>query len=349
MLKRLLNLFSVDVAIDLGTANTAIFVPKRGVLLQQPTVVAIRHSEHGRSVAAVGNDAKDMLGRTPIGLNAIRPLKDGVIADLEMTEVLLQYFLRQANVKTQVKKNMRVLVSVPAKATLLEHRAVREAADGAGANDIRLIHQAMAAAIGAGLPIDQACGSMVVNIGAGTTEIAVISLLGSVYTDSLRVGGDTINERITTYIRRKYGCLIGEASAEHIKQEIGIAIVNSDSEQQNTMEVRGRHLSAGVPTAIKVTAVEIAEVLQEPLRNIINAIKNALEDMPAELSGDIAERGIVLTGGTARLKHLDKLFSQEIGLPMILADEPENCVIRGMGQALSFLDQPAYDSLFVYS
>ena len=347
MLKRLLNLFSMDVAIDLGTANTAIFVPKRGVVLQQPTVVAIRHSEHGRSVAAVGNDAKDMLGRTPIGLNAIRPLKDGVIADLEMTEVLLQYFLRQANVKTQVKKNMRVLVSVPAKATLLEHRAVREAADGAGANDIRLIHQAMAAAIGAGLPIDQACGSMVVNIGAGTTEIAVISLLGSVYTDSLRVGGDTINERITTYIRRKYGCLIGEASAEHIKQEIGMAIV--PDQQQQSIEVRGRHLSAGVPTAIKVTAQEISEVLQEPLRNIINAIKNALEDMPAELSGDIAERGIVLTGGTARLKHLDKLFSQEIGLPMILADEPESCVIRGMGQAIAYLDQPAYDSLFVYS
>jgi len=236
---------------------------------------------------------------------------------------------------------------VPAKATLLEHRAVREAVDGAGANDIRLIHQAMAAAIGAGLPIDQACGSMVVDIGAGTTEIAVISLLGSVYTDSLRVGGDTINERITTYIRRKYGCLIGEASAEHIKQEIGMAIV--PDQQQQSIEVRGRHLSAGVPTAIKVTAQEISEVLQEPLRNIINAIKNALEDMPAELSGDIAERGIVLTGGTARLKHLDKLFSQEIGLPMILADEPESCVIRGMGQALSFLDQPAYDSLFVYS
>ena len=347
MLKRLLNLFSMDVAIDLGTANTAIFVPKRGVVLQQPTVVAIRHSEQGRSVAAVGNDAKDMLGRTPIGLNAIRPLKDGVIADLEMTEVLLQYFLRQANVKTQVKKNMRVLVSVPAKATLLEHRAVREAVDGAGANEIRLIHQAMAAAIGAGLPIDQACGSMVVNIGAGTTEIAVISLLGSVYTDSLRVGGDTINERITTYIRRKYGCLIGEASAEHIKQEIGMAIV--PDQQQQSIEVRGRHLSAGVPTAIKVTAQEISEVLQEPLRNIINAIKNALEDMPAELSGDIAERGIVLTGGTARLKHLDKLFSQEIGLPMILADEPESCVIRGMGQAIAYLDQPAYDSLFVYS
>lgn len=348
MLKRLLNLFSVDVAIDLGTANTAIFVPKRGVVLQQPTVVAIRHGEHGRSVAAVGNDAKDMLGRTPIGLNAIRPLKDGVIADLEMTEILLQYFLRQANVKTQVKKNMRVLVSVPAKATLLEHRAVREATDGAGANDIRLIHQAMAAAIGAGLPIDQACGSMVVNIGAGTTEISVISLLGSVYTDSLRVGGDVMNERITTYIRRKYGCLIGEASAEHIKQEIGMALVNPE-QQQHTMEVRGRHLSAGVPTAIKVTAQEISEVLQEPLRNIINAIKNALEDMPAELSGDIAERGIVLTGGTAKLAHIDKLFSQEIGLPMILAEDPESCVIRGMGQALAFLDNPAYDSLFVYS
>jgi len=238
---------------------------------------------------------------------------------------------------------------VPAKATLLEHRAVREAVDGAGANDIRLIHQAMAAAIGAGLPIDQACGSMVVNIGAGTTEIAVISLLGSVYTDSLRVGGDVMNERITTYVRRKYGCLIGEATAEHIKQEIGSAIIETESQQQISMEVRGRHLSAGVPTAIKVTAQEISEVLQEPLRNIINAIKNALEDMPAELSGDIAERGIVLTGGAAKLAQIDKLFSQEVGLPMILAEDTESCVIRGMGQALAFLDNPAYDSLFVYS
>jgi rod shape-determining protein MreB len=349
MLKRLLKLFSSDVAIDLGTANTAIYVAKRGVVLQQPTVVAIRQNSEtgGRSIAAVGHDAKDMLGRTPVGLNAIRPLKDGVIADLEMTEVLLQYFLRQANIKTKVKTNMRVLVSVPAKATLLEHRAVREAVDGAGANEIRLIQQAMAAAIGAGLPIDQACGSMVVNIGAGTTEVGVISLLGTVYSDSLRTAGDTLNERIVTYIRRQYGCLIGEATAEHIKQEIGMALVLPEDETQE-MEVRGRHLSAGMPTAIKVTAKEISAILQDPLNTIINAIKDALEDMPAELSGDIAERGIVLTGGGAKLRHLDKLLSKEVGLPMIIAEDAESCVIRGMGKALAFLDVSAYDSLFLH-
>lgn len=347
MLKRLLNVFSTDVAIDLGTANTAIYVAKRDVVLQQPTVVAIRRNDMGRSVAAVGHDAKEMLGRTPMGLNAIRPLKDGVIADLEMTEVLLQYFLRQAHVKTKVKKNMRTLVSIPAKATLLEQRAVREAADGAGANEIVLIQQAMAAAMGAGLPIDQPCGSMIVNIGAGTTEIGVISLLGSVYSDSLRIAGDSFNARIITYLRRQYGCLIGEAMAEHIKQEIGMALILPEQAHQE-MEVRGRHLSAGVPAVIKVNAQEISHVLQEPLKNIIDAIKNTLEDMPAELSGDIAERGIVLTGGSAKLRYIDRLLSQEVGLPIIIAEAPESCVIRGMGKALAFLDNPAYDSLFVH-
>lgn len=348
MLKRALKLFSSDVAVDLGTANTAIYVAKRGIVLQQPTVVAIRqHYETGRrNIAAVGQDAKEMLGRTPVGLHAIRPLKDGVIADLEMTELLLQYFLRQANIKTRIKPNMRILVSVPAKATLLEYRAVKEAVHGAGANEIRLIQQSMAAAIGAGLPIDQACGSMVVNIGAGTTEIGVISLLGTVYADSLKIAGETLNERIVTYIRRQYGCLIGEASAEHIKQEIGMALFVPEADNQS-MEVRGRQLTAGVPIAFQVTAAEIAAILQDPLQSIVNAIKNALEDMPAELSGDIAERGIVLTGGGAKLRYLDKLLSQEIGLPLIIADDPESCVIRGMGKALAFLDNTAYDSLFL--
>lgn len=349
MLKRLLKLFSTDVAVDLGTANTAIYVAKRGVVLQQPTVVAIRQNYEtgGRSISAVGHDAKEMLGRTPIGLHAIRPLKDGVIADLEMTEVLLQYFLRQAHIKTRVKTNMRMLASVPAKATLLEYRAVKEAFDGAGATEIRLIQQVMAAAMGAGLPIDQACGSMVVNIGAGTTEIGVISLLGTVYSDSLRNAGDTLNERIITYVRRQYGCLIGEATAEHIKQEIGMALVLPEDENQQ-MEVRGRQLAAGVPTAIFVNAQEISAILQDPLNTVINAIKNALEDMPAELSGDIAERGIVLTGGGAKLRNLDKLLSKEIGLPIIVADDAESCVVRGMGKALAFLDNSAYDSLFLH-
>ncbi|PTQ87233.1 rod shape-determining protein [Agitococcus lubricus] len=346
MFKRLLGFLSTDIAIDLGTANTLVFMPKKGIVLDQPTVVAIRQGDAGRSIAAVGTEAKQMLGRTPMGLSAIRPLKDGVIADLEMTEVLLVRFLQKIQHKPVLKQNLRVLVSVPCKATLLERRAIKEAADGAGANEIRLIDRPMAAALGAGLPVDTACGSMIVDIGAGTTEIAVISLLGSVYSDSIRTGGDVLNERIVTYIRRQYGCLIGETTAEHIKQELGMAMVLD--EQIPELEVRGRHLSAGVPTAIKVNAQEISTALQEPLRNIVNAIKNALEDMPAELSADIAERGIMLTGGTALLRHLDKFLLQEVGLPVIVAEEPLTCVIRGMGQALAYLDNPAYDSLFVH-
>lgn len=346
MFKRLLGFLSTDLAIDLGTANTQMFVAKKGIVLDEPTVVAIRQGETGRSVAAIGIKAKEMLGRTPVGLSAIRPLKDGVIADLEMTETLLLHFVQQAHIKPVFRQSLRVLVTVPCKATLLERRAVREAADGAGASEVRLIEQPMAAALGAGLPVDQACGSMVINIGAGTTEIAVVSLLGCVYSDSIRTAGDVFNERIVTHIRRQHGCLIGETTAEHIKQEIGSALVSEDKNTE--MEVRGRHLSAGAPTAIKINAVEISQALQEPLKNIINAVKNALEDMPAELSSDIAERGIMLTGGGALLRNLDKLLIQEVGLPVIIADDPTTCVIRGMGQALSFLDNSAYDSLFVH-
>ena len=213
MFKRLLGFFSTDLAIDLGTANTQMFVAKKGIVLDEPTVVAIRQGETGRSVAAIGIKAKEMLGRTPVGLSAIRPLKDGVISDLEMTETLLMHFIQQAHIKPVFRQSLRVLVTVPCKATLLERRAVREAADGAGANDVRLIEQPMAAALGAGLPVDQACGSMVINIGAGTTEIAVVSLLGCVYSDSIRTAGDVFNERIVTHIRRQHGCLIGETTA----------------------------------------------------------------------------------------------------------------------------------------
>jgi rod shape-determining protein MreB len=346
MFKRLLGFLSTDLAIDLGTANTLMFVAKKGIVLDQPTVVAIRQGDSGRSIAAVGSDAKHMLGRTPLGLSAIRPLKDGVIADLEMTEVLLLHFIQQAHIKPVFRHNLRVLVSVPSNATLLERRAIREAADGAGANEVRLMERPVAAAIGAGLSVDQPCGCMVVDIGAGTTEIAVISLLGCVYSDSIRTAGDVFNERIVTYIRRQYGCLIGETTAEQIKQEIGSALVSDDKNRE--MEVRGRHLSAGVPTAIKINAKEISQALQEPLKNIINAMKNALEDMPAELSADIAERGIMLTGGSALLHNLDKLLIQEVGLPVMVAENPLTCVVRGMGQALAYLDNPAYDSLFVH-
>lgn len=346
MFKRLLGFLSTDLAIDLGTANTLMFVAKKGIVLDQPTVVAIRQGDSGRSIAAVGADAKHMLGRTPLGLSAIRPLKDGVIADLEMTEVLLAHFIQQTHIKPMFRHNLRMLVSVPCKATLLERRAIRESASGAGANEVRLMERPVAAAIGAGLSVDQPCGCMVIDVGAGTTEIAVISLLGCVYSDSIRTAGDVFNERIVTYIRRQYGCLIGETTAEQIKQEIGSALVGENDNRE--MEVRGRHLSAGVPTAIKINALEISQALQEPLKNIINAIKNALEDMPAELSSDIAERGIMLTGGSALLHNLDKLLIQEVGLPVIVAEDPLTCVVRGMGQSLAYLDNPAYDSLFVH-
>ncbi len=344
MFKFLRGFFSQDLAIDLGTANTLIYVPDRGIVLNEPSVVAIRQSGATKTVAAVGVDAKRMLGRTPGNISAIRPLKDGVIADFEVTEKMLQHFIKKVHEKGFFPPSPRVLVCVPCKSTLVERRAIRESVTEAGAREARLIEEPMAAAIGAGLPVEQACGSMVVDIGGGTTEIAVISLSGAVYSDSVRIGGDLFDECIVSYVRRAHGCLIGESTAERIKQEIGTAFPGGALRE---IEVRGRHLAEGVPRSFTLNSDEILGAIQDPLTGIVSAVKSALEQTPAELSADIAERGMVLTGGGALLRDLDKLLSKETGLPVIVAEDPLTCVARGGGRALEFMDNPAYDMLFV--
>ncbi len=344
ILKRLIGLFSPDLAIDLGTANTLIYAPGRGIILNEPTVVAIRHSGSQKIVAAVGLDAKRMLGRTPANISAIRPMKDGVIADFEVTETMLNQFIGKVHEKRLFPPAPRVVVCVPCKSTLVERRAIREAVFNAGARDVRLIEEPMAAAIGAGMPVEQACGSMVVDIGGGTTEIAIISLQGCVYSDSLRIGGDVFDEQIIHYVRKAHGCMIGETTAEIIKKEVGMAISDGTTLE---IEVRGRNLAEGVPRAITVTSDEITQAISEPLRSIVSAVKSALEQTPPELSSDIAERGIVLTGGGALLRNIDKLLSQETGLPVVVAEDPLSCVTRGGGKVLEFFDNPNHDMLFV--
>lgn len=344
MFKFLRGYFSQDLAIDLGTANTLIYVPGRGIVLNEPSVVAIRQNGSTKTVAAVGADAKRMLGRTPGNISAIRPLKDGVIADFEVTEKMLQHFIKKVHERGIFPPSPRVLVCVPCKSTLVERRAIRESVNEAGASEVRLIEEPMAAAIGAGLPVEQACGSMVVDIGGGTTEIAVISLSGAVYSDSVRIGGDLFDDCIVSYVRRQHGCLIGEATAERIKQEIGTAFPGGELRE---VEVRGRNLAEGVPRSFTLNSDEILGALQDPLSGIVAAVKSALEQTPAELSADIAERGMVLTGGGALLRDLDKLLSKETGLPVIVAEDPLTCVARGGGRALEFMDNPAYDMLFV--
>ncbi|MCH7310418.1 rod shape-determining protein [Acinetobacter sp. ANC 4805] len=344
MLKRLIGLFSPDLAIDLGTANTLIYAPGRGIILNEPTVVAIRHSGSQKIVAAVGLDAKQMLGRTPANISAIRPMKDGVIADFEVTETMLYQFMDKVHEKRLIRPAPRVVVCVPCKSTLVERRAIREAVFNAGARDVRLIEEPMAAAIGAGMPVEQACGSMVVDVGGGTTEIAIISLQGCVYADSLRIGGDVFDEQIINYVRKAHGCVIGETTAETIKKEVGMAVTDGKTLQ---IEVRGRNLAEGVPRAITVTSDEILQAIADPLQSIVSAVKSALEQTPPELSSDIAERGIVLTGGGALLRNLDKLLAQETGLPVIVADDPLTCVTRGGGKVLEFFDNPNHDMLFV--
>lgn len=308
ILKRLIGLFSPDLAIDLGTANTLIYAPGRGIILNEPTVVAIRHSGSQKIVAAVGLDAKQMLGRTPANISAIRPMKDGVIADFEVTETMLNQFIGKVHEKRLFPPAPRVVVCVPCKSTLVERRAIREAVFNAGARDVRLIEEPMAAAIGAGMPVEQACGSMVVDVGGGTTEIAIISLQGCVYADSLRIGGDVFDEQIINYVRKAHGCVIGETTAEIIKKEVGMAVSDGTTLE---IEVRGRNLAEGVPRAITVTSDEITQAISDPLQSIVSAVKSALEQTPPELSSDIAERGIVLTGGGALLRNLDKLLAQE--------------------------------------
>jgi rod shape-determining protein MreB len=342
MLRKLRGMFSNDLSIDLGTANTLIYVRDQGIVLNEPSVVSIRIHNGQKTVTAVGADAKRMLGRTPGNISAIRPMKDGVIADFQVTEKMLQHFIHKVHENSFIRPSPRVLVCVPCKSTQVERRAIRESVMGAGAREVRLIEEPMAAAIGAGLPVDQASGSMVVDIGGGTTEVAIISLSGIVYSESVRLGGDRFDEAITTHVRRNYGSLIGDATAERIKKEIGCAY---PSKIIREIDVRGRNLAEGVPRSFTLNSDEILEALQEPLSAIVQAVKSALEQSPPELASDIAESGLVLTGGGALLRDLDKLLSEETGLPVIVADDPLTCVARGGGKAMELMDMHALDLL----
>jgi len=342
MLKTIRGLFSNDLSIDLGTANTLIYVRDQGIVLDEPSVVAIRMHNGQKTIAAVGTDAKRMLGRTPGNIMAIRPLKDGVIADFQVTEKMLQHFISRVHKNSFIRPSPRVLVCVPCNSTQVERKAIRESALSAGAREVRLIEEPMAAAIGAGLPVEEASGSMVVDIGGGTTEIAILSLNGVVYSDSVRTGGDRFDEAIVAYVRRNYGSLIGDATAERIKQEIGTAIGGGELRE---IDVRGRNLAEGVPRAFTMNSDEVMEALQDALTIIIQGVKGALEQSPPELASDIAESGIVLTGGGALLRGLDRLLSNETGLPVIVAEDPLTCVARGGGKALELMDQYNIDFL----
>ncbi len=340
MLKSLRGMFSNDIAIDLGTANTIVCVSvgdgQFEIKVNEPTVVAVyRESVAGQSrVVAVGMEAKRMLGRTPANIDVIRPLKDGVIADFHVAQKMLQHFISIVHKNKFLRPSPRVLVCVPSGATQVERRAIKESALSAGAREVFLIDEPMAAAIGAGLPIEQATGSMVVDIGGGTTEVAIISLSGIVYAESVRIGGDRFDEAIINYVRRNYGMLIGESTAERIKHTIGTAFPSNEVVE---IEIRGRNLAEGVPRSLIINTNEILEALQEPLSGIVGAVRAALEQAPPELAADIAEKGMVLTGGGALLKDLDRLLMEETGLPVIIADDPLTCVARGGGRALGLM------------
>lgn len=331
--------FSTDMAIDLGTANTLIYVRGQGIVLNEPSVVAIRQdgSHNGKKVIQqVGLAAKQMLGRTPGNIIAIRPMKDGVIADFTVTEQMLKHFIKKVNPPRLFSANPRIVICVPYGSTQVERRAIREAAYGAGARKVELIEEPMAAAIGANLPVEEATGSMVVDIGGGTTEVGVISLGGIVYSNSVRVGGDKFDEAIINYIRRNYGMLIGEVTAEQIKKEIGSAFPGSEVRE---MEVKGRNLAEGIPRSFTISSNEILEALTDPLNSIVSAVKSTLEHTLPELGADIAEKGMALTGGGALLRDIDRLLMEETGLSVIVAEDPLTCVVRGSGIALDNMDQ----------
>jgi rod shape-determining protein MreB len=331
----LYGLFSNDLAIDLGTATTLIYVKGKGIVSCEPSVVAVqRDNRGGKKVLAVGREAKEMLGRTPGNIQAVRPLRDGVIADFEITEAMLRYFIARAhNRRTLVKP--RIIICVPFGITEVEKRAVTESAEGAGAREVYLIEEPMAAAIGAGLPITEPSGNMVVDIGGGTTEVAVISLAGIVYSQSVRVGGDKMDESIMAYMKRKYNMAIGEQTAERIKITVGNAY---PLEQQLTMEVKGRDMVAGIPKTVVVNSDEIRDSLSEPTNAIVEAVLIALERTPPELAADIVDKGIVLTGGGALLKNIDVLLREETGLPVMVCDDPVSAVVLGSGKALDHLE-----------
>jgi rod shape-determining protein MreB and related proteins len=330
-LNRILGLFSNDLAIDLGTANTLVYVRGKGIVLTEPSVVAVRKDERGANrVVAVGKDAKLMLGKTPGNITAIRPMKDGVIADFEVAEAMLRYFIRKVHNRRALIRP-RVIICIPSGVTQVEKRAVRESAESAGAHEVYLIEEPMAAAIGAGLPITEPVCNMVVDIGGGTTEVAIISLAGIVYSRSVRVGGDKMDQDILQHIKRKYNLLIGERTAEIIKTTIGNAYPLGETE---TMMIKGRDLVTGIPKTLEVNSDEIRESIQEQIDSILETIKVALEQTPPELAGDIVDRGIVLTGGGALLKNLDHFLRLKTGLPIMLTEDPLSTVVLGSGKAL---------------
>ncbi|MDF7676013.1 rod shape-determining protein [Neisseriaceae bacterium ESL0693] len=343
MFRFLTQYFSNDLAIDLGTANTLIFIKNKGIVLNEPSVVAVQNdSANGKNaMLAVGTEAKKMLGRTPGSIQAIRPMKDGVIADFNVTEKMLKQFIKKVN-NSRFAAAPRIVICVPCGSTQVERKAIRDSALAAGASIVNLIEEPMAAAIGAGLPIEDPTGSMVVDIGGGTTEVGVISLSGVVYSHSIRVGGDAFDDAIINYVRRNYGMLIGESTAEEIKKNIGSAFPGMEVKE---IEVKGRNLAEGIPRAFTISSNEVLEALTEPLNQIVQAVKNALEQTPPELGADIADRGLVLTGGGALLKGLDRLLSEETGLPVMIAEDPLTCVARGSGHALDMIGK--MNSVFV--
>ena len=332
MFNNLIGLFSSDMAIDLGTANTLVYVRGKGIVLNEPSVVAVLHNMGKSKVIAVGMEAKQMLGKTPGHIQAIRPMKDGVIADFVITEEMIKYFIRKVH-NRRTFANPRVIICVPTGSTPVERRAIHDSALAAGARKVSLIEEPMAAAIGAGLPVNEPQGSMVVDIGGGTTEIAVISLGGIVYSRSVRIGGDTMDTALIQFMRKRYNLLIGETSAETIKKEVGIAIAPKTGDGK-TIDIKGRDLASGVPKEIELTQTQVAEALHEPIQHIVDAVKAALEETPPELSADLVDMGIVLTGGGALLEKMDEAIRDATGLPVTIADEALNCVALGSGKAL---------------
>ncbi len=334
-IKKFWGLFSNDLAIDLGTANTLIYARGHGIVSCEPSVVAVQmNARGGKKVLAVGREAKEMLGRTPGNIVAIRPIKDGVISDFEITEAMLRYFITKVQARRTLVKP-RIVICVPFGITEVEKRAVKESAESAGAREVYLIEEPMAAAIGSGLPITEPSGNMIVDIGGGTTEVAIISLAGIVFSKSVRVGGDKMDEAIISYMRRKYNLLVGERTAEMIKCTIGTA---APGQEEMTMEVKGRDTVEGLPKTLEVSSAEIRSALAEPINAIIEAVRNVLEQTPPELSADIVDKGIVLAGGGALLKNLDILLREETGLPVMIADDPLSSVVMGSGKALDELN-----------
>jgi len=337
MFSKILDWFSNDLAIDLGTANCLVYAKDRGIIVNEPSVVAVHHGMKGVSkVLAVGREAKEMLGRTPGSIRAIRPMKDGVIADFEVTQAMLRDFIQKSLQAGSKLIKPRIIICIPFGITQVEKRAVKESAEQAGAREVYLIEEPMAAAIGAGLPITEPSGNMIVDIGGGTTEVAVISLGGIVFSKSVRVAGDKFDEAITQYIKKKYSLLIGERTAEAIKISIGNAYPFDD--EVRSFEVKGRDLIAGAPKIIEVTSDEIRDALSDPISEVVEAIKISLEKTPPELAADIVDNGIILAGGGSLLANLDILIKEKTGLPVSLAEDPLTCVVRGCGKALEQID-----------